>query len=75
MVCSAVSALVLTYLGGIESSLSGIIEGEVGEGVCNVRVTVPEHHEIAFRSISQVFLYGFERLAQTYPTFITIEKI
>ncbi|HNV72197.1 MAG TPA: hypothetical protein PKO06_20990, partial [Candidatus Ozemobacteraceae bacterium] len=67
--------LVLTYLGGVEDSLAASIDGEVNTGICDVVVTVPTHQQQAFASVSQVFRYGFERLAQQFPTFIIIERI
>lgn len=67
LVCAAVSAMVLTMLGGMETEARGLVEGTVREGHCEVQVTVPEEMSDSLNTISRVFRYGFDRLAQTYP--------
>ncbi len=74
IICSAVSTLVLTYLGGVEKTLDAKIDGQVSSGICDVTVTVPTEHQQMFVKVSEVFRYGFERLARQYPTFMLIER-
>jgi uncharacterized protein YsxB (DUF464 family) len=67
LVCSAVSTLVLTMLGGLESELGAVIRGEVTPGNCDVTIEVPEPQAHSLRQVVGVFRFGFKRLAESYP--------
>jgi uncharacterized protein len=71
-VCGAVSALVLTYLGGLETTTGTIVRGTVGDGECDVELEVPGGRDEVVEAVTDVFRYGFRRLAETYPRQIQI---
>lgn len=66
-VCGAVSALMLTYLGGMESEVGAEITGKAGDGHCDVSLDVPVGRREVASVVSRVFRYGFKRLAESYP--------
>jgi len=72
LVCAAVSSLLHTMLGGLENEVQAEVEGTFKEGLCDVNVVVDEAKVAAFNSIAKVFRFGFEKLAQNYPTHIRI---
>ncbi|MBF0406796.1 MAG: ribosomal-processing cysteine protease Prp [Candidatus Riflebacteria bacterium] len=73
-VCAGVSSLVLTFLGGLEKELHAKITGHISGGECNVNVLVENRESKHLKLISDVFRYGFERLACEYPGFLSLEK-
>ena len=72
LVCAAISAMVLTMLGGMESEAKGCIKGTVEEGRCEVLVVVPQEKSDTLETITRVFQNGFDRLAGTYPDYVEI---
>ncbi|RCK78602.1 MAG: hypothetical protein OZSIB_1324 [Candidatus Ozemobacter sibiricus] len=71
-VCAAVSALVQIFLGGMEREVQATVEGIFEEGLCDVQVAVKPSRQAEFTAISRVFRFGFEKLAQDYPSHIRI---
>jgi len=74
IVCAAVSSLVLTLLGGLESETEAVIEGNVGEGCCDVTVKSSPSQAEKFDLVVRVFHYGLNRLAQAYPKMINFHS-
>ncbi len=72
-VCGAVSALLLTYLGGMESAVGAEITGDTGDGLCDVSLGVPVGRREVASVVSQVFRYGFRRLAETHPEAVVMK--
>lgn len=70
LVCSAVSSLVLTMLGGLETEMGAEITGSHESGLCDVTVTVPKDRGGDLETVLRVFRYGFKRLAKAYPEFV-----
>lgn len=72
IVCSAVSALVQTFIGGLEEELEAQLQGEVGVGSCNLLIRVPEANAEKFRAVCKVFKYGFRKIAESYPEHVQL---
>lgn len=73
-VCGAVSALILTFLGGMESEVGAQITGESGDGFCDVSLDVPIGRREIASVVSQIFRYGFRRLVETYPDVVVLKN-
>ncbi len=67
IVCSAVSALIQTFAGGVESELQAVLSGNLDAGNCNLRVCVPESRKQALKAVFKVFKFGFRKIAGSYP--------
>ncbi|MBU1107232.1 MAG: ribosomal-processing cysteine protease Prp [Candidatus Riflebacteria bacterium] len=67
IVCSAVSALVQTFAGGVESELQASLSGNLDSGNCNIRVQVGENQRQALKTVFNVFKFGFRKIAKSYP--------
>jgi len=73
-VCGAVSALMLTFLGGMECEVGAQITGEAGNGHCDVALEVPVGRRETASVVSQVFRYGFRRLAEMHPDAVVLKN-
>ncbi|HAE39741.1 MAG TPA: hypothetical protein DCG57_14075 [Candidatus Riflebacteria bacterium] len=67
IVCSAVSALIQTFAGGVESELQASLSGHLDSGNCNIRIQVDESHKQSLRAVYKVFKFGFRKIASSYP--------
>ena len=67
VVCSAVSTLLLTCLGGAEEVLAAEVTGQFEEGFCDVVLRVPKARKDHLRIVGEIFRHGFRKLAVTYP--------
>ena len=67
IVCSAVSALIQTFAGGVESELQAALSGNLDSGNCNIRVQVGEDQKQALKAVFDVFKFGFRKIAKSYP--------
>lgn len=73
-VCGAVSALLLTFLGGMETEVGADITGTAGDGECDVVLEVPVGRREAASMVAGVFRYGFRRLSETYPDAVIVKN-
>lgn len=67
IVCSAVSALIQTFAGGVESELQASLSGNLDAGNCDLRVQVSEDQQQALKAVFKVFKFGFRKIAGSYP--------
>ncbi len=72
LVCAAVTSLLFTLVGGMEQEVQATVEGTFEDGLCDVEVAVEAARQAEFAAISRVFRFGFEKLAQNYPSHIRI---
>ncbi len=67
IICSAVSVLVQTFAAGVESALKAEIRGQIADGNCQIKITVLPEVKNEFAAVCNVFKFGFQKIAQTYP--------
>jgi uncharacterized protein YsxB (DUF464 family) len=72
IVCAAVSALVQTFAGGVESSLQARIFGKIDSGNCDLEVQVTEAQGQELQLLSNVFRFGFLKISQSYPEHVKL---
>jgi len=67
IVCAAVSALIQTFAGGVESELKAVLSGNLEAGNCNIRVKSGENKHQELKAVYKVFKFGFRKIAESYP--------
>jgi uncharacterized protein YsxB (DUF464 family) len=67
IVCSAVSALLQTFISGVEIRLKGKLKGTFKAGDCDLSIEVSEEKSDTFKEVCEVFRYGFGKIAISYP--------
>lgn len=67
IVCAAVSALIQTFAGGVESELKAALSGNLEAGNCNIRVQSAESMCQELKAVYKVFKFGFRKIAESYP--------
>ncbi len=67
IICAAISSLVQTFAGGVESSLEGLVKGHLEAGNCNLTITVPQGQQNQLRAVCKVFKFGFLKISESYP--------
>lgn len=72
IVCAAVSALAQTFAGGVESVLSGSVNGRLEKGECNLRVSVSAAKSEMLSELLKVFRFGFRKIAKAYPEHVKL---
>lgn len=72
IVCAAISALVQTFVGGVETSLDAQLNGNIGTASCNVVVIVPQGCSEKLEVICKVFKFGFRKIAESYPEHVQL---
>lgn len=72
IVCSAISALVQTFVGGVEEVLGAELDGKLGTGSCQLLVKVPEGCSEKLEAICKVFKFGFRKIAESYPEHVKL---
>ncbi|MDD2998784.1 MAG: ribosomal-processing cysteine protease Prp [Candidatus Riflebacteria bacterium] len=72
IVCAAISALVQTFAGGVETSMNAKVLGDLETGGCNLTVMVPENFGRKLEIVCEVFKFGFRKIAESYPEHVQL---
>jgi uncharacterized protein YsxB (DUF464 family) len=67
IVCAAISALIQTFAGGVESELAAELSGHFETGDCDLRIEVNESQQQRLKDVYKVFKFGFRKIAESYP--------
>jgi len=72
VVCASVSALLQTFVVGVETEVDGKVFGTYESGNCDLIIKVPDEKQSLFKSVSEIFRFGFRKIAESYPEHVEV---
>lgn len=73
VVCAAVSALLQTFVAGVETEVNGTVFGTYEPGNCDLLVEVPLINQETFTKICNIFRFGFQKIAESHPDHVNLK--
>lgn len=73
VVCASVSALLQTFVAGVEAEVNGKVFGKYESGDCDLLLQVPEINQESFTKICNIFRFGFQKIAESYPDHVNLK--
>lgn len=72
IVCAAVSTLVQTFVGGVETELEALVKGNLTQSNCNLEILVTPERQPELATICKVFKFGFLKICESYPEHVKL---
>ena len=67
IVCASVSALLQTFVAGVETEMGAEVCGKFESGNCDLSIKVADSKQKLFCVVCKMFRFGFRKIAEAYP--------